>query len=89
MDYIKPLLGEDNLITAWDVHFERTDIDNKLDNSYAIIGMESIMDVPFDKKYMVPGNIIMTKSGKVIGNRLTADQCINLFRGLYGKKSTL
>jgi hypothetical protein len=78
--YIKTTQINEHLIEAWDILFKRAD--SKLKNSYAIIGLECIMDAPFDRSVMVPGNIFITSGGKVILNNLNVDDYIGMLKRL-------
>ena len=76
MDYIATTSIDQHLIEAWDLFFKK--FDHKLKNSFAIIGIESIMDTGFDADMMTPGNIFITSSGKIIKNKLNVDDCMNV-----------
>ena len=86
MDCIETRLTEDQLIVAWDVVFKK--VDHKLKNAYSIIGIEHIMDIPINNKnVMVPGNIFIMNNGKIIGNALNVENCIDLFHLVYKENS--
>lgn len=58
--------------------------DNKIENSLAIIEIESIMNVPFeDKTIMKPGNIFISHKGEIIKNNQTVDDCIHYLKLEY------
>ena len=83
-------ISEDNMIVAWDVFFKKSD--KKLNNACAVIGLESIMDITntwFNKDVMIPGNIFITNKGQVIGNKMTVNDCIELFDEVYGQKQKI
>ncbi|QKF94793.1 hypothetical protein QKU48_gp1335 [Fadolivirus algeromassiliense] len=87
MNFIEKFINEDNLIVAWDVLFKR--VQPKLKSAYAIIGIEHIIDIPFNDKFvMVPGNIFITNNGKIVGNGLNVENCIELFKSVYGENSS-
>ena len=64
------------LIEAWDVFFER--VKPLLENSYAIIGIEHIMAVPFDNSVMIPGNIFITQYGQITHSNFTINDAIKI-----------
>ena len=87
MECIEATMGDEYLIKAWDVLFNK--FDHKLLNSCAVIGIESIMNTPFDKSVMVPGNIFITNKGKVVSNHLQVNDCMKMFEQTYGFKKEL
>ena len=85
MEFLKTIIKEDKLIVAWDVFYGK--VEPKLKKAFAIIGIEHIMDVPFnDKNVMIPGNIFIIKNGKIVGDGLKVENCIDLFKSAYGVK---
>lgn len=73
------------LIEAWDVHFKR--VERLLDKSYAVIGIEDIMVVPFDRTVMKSGNIFITQYGNITYNNLTVEDIIDILENLSIQKS--
>ena len=63
------------LIMAWDAFFKT--VDNILDRC-AVIGIDNIMNVKFDKEVMVPGNIFIVENGIVTQNNLSVDDAIRI-----------
>lgn len=84
MNFLDTIISDKKLILAWDVFDNK--VEHKLKKAYAIIGIEDIMDVSFDKNIMVPSNIFIIKNGKIVGNGLKVENCINLFKSVYGIK---